>query len=404
MNLKKKIAYKTIAMATDEVNEVAKEIEKLRLRDEPAKNVLVIQSAFKKQQDLAGKWDELISTEEGDVLRFRNDNAALKGYKVQDAFVLLQNYSTIAKGEKKMLIVEIQISRQMFRFQIQLARTGKRQIFILGDVKRYGISYQQVFDVLDSSGIDQREAARYVLEASNTLINDVSTPDWTRQYLTLLEKRTKFPIAGRTIRDVLNEIMVIGQVAEAAAPTEEYFDIWMEISDRTTGEVQTTVQQAWRDKLQETPELKATHLQPDRYDELFSLAEELRLPDTKEQAKVKVQKLLGRRSLPASVYNGLQTARVHADEKGQKANEDLLSEELKKAGLEREGRVPHADEVFRMTLKRIADTPDGIEVSWRDYFPVLFPMCQKGGTEIGRYDIVHVRKLFLPRGEEPAIT
>ena len=353
---------------------------------------------------MAGKWNELISTE-GDVLRFRNDNAALKGYKVQDAFVLLQSYPTIANGEKKRFTVEIQISRQMFRFQIQLAATGKRQIFILGDVKRYGISYQQVFDVLDDSGIDQKEAARYVLEASNTLINDVSTPDWTRQYSTLLEKQTQYPIARRaTIRDILNEIMVIGQVAEAAAPTKAYFDIWMEINDRTTEEVQKIVQQAWRDTLQEVPELKATHLQPDRYDELFSLAEELCVPDTKEQAKVKVQRLLGMQSLPASVYNGLQTARVHVDEKGQKANTDILSEELKKAGLEREGRVPHADEVFRMTLKRIADTPDGIEVSWRDYFPVLFPMCQKGGTEIGRYDIVHVRKLFLPRGEEPAIT
>ena len=50
--LKKKIASQTMAMATEEVNEVAKEIQKLSLtfpRDDPkpAKNVPVIKLAFK---------------------------------------------------------------------------------------------------------------------------------------------------------------------------------------------------------------------------------------------------------------------------------------------------------------------------------------------------------------------
>ena len=195
---------------------------------------------------MAEKWNRLI-TREGNELRFQNGNAGR--YKVRHAFILLQNYLSIDGLDIKVdkpHIVKIQIGGQPYGFRMELARNnGKRQIYISGDNEEHGVRYRDVFKELDNSysGIDQREAARYILEASEALINEAPL-DWTTRYSFLDKKRCinyPLPIQKRTLRDVLNEIMVVGQVAEAAAPTEEYFNTWMEISDRTTGKIQDKV-------------------------------------------------------------------------------------------------------------------------------------------------------------------
>ena len=402
-------------MATNEVNEVEKGIENVTLSskssDEPlpqakpqteplpepvVNNVHLVTAAFKKQQHMNNKWNTLIE-EAGNNLRFKNENPGL--YKVKDAFILLQNY--LAKfPDGRNQLVQIQIGGRVYLFRIQKSGydNAKRQLYIQHTNGKNGATYEEVFTALDKSGIDQRDAARYILEASEALINEAQS-DWTTRYPFLdqpIDERpasswTKQhpsldkPPASRSLVNVLNEIMVVGQVAEAAPPTEAYFSTWMEISESTTGQVQTAVQQAWEAELQKTQSG-----QFDNYDKLFSLAEELSFPDNKQEAtKVKVNSLLGIQSMDDnSIYEGLKKAREEAIKAGGKKHESLR----KKANLKKEGRVPFADEAFRLTLERIsrANGP----VRWRDYFPHFFPMCaENGGTEIGRYDIIHSKHI-----------
>ena len=327
-------------------------------------NVELVRKAFAKQQEMAKLWDKLITTVEINGNKkyvFKEENA--RGYKVKDAFVLLQNYPSFAE-DMNPHVVEIKIGGETYKFKIQQS-DALCQILILRAESADKVRYNQFFVR------GRKDLARYILEASETLINDEQLPSyWTNEYSFL-----KNPVA----RDLLNQLMVIGQVAEAAAPTEAYFDKWMEISDNTTEEIQKTVKQTWKSELQKVPELN----QSENYDELFSLAKELCVPDTREQAKVKMKKLLGKQSLSDEVYKKLKTARDKVDTKVEEANKEILTRELGT----REGRVPYADEVFRSTLKRIADGP--IKEEWRDYFLYLFPMCKKGGTEIGRCHIIH---------------
>ena len=51
-----------------------------------------------------------------------------------------------------------------------------------------------------------------------------------------------------------------------------------------------------------------------------------------------MNELIGAQSVPESVYKGLVKARADAVQKGQEENKKILSEELKSAGLTREGQ------------------------------------------------------------------
>ncbi len=365
----------------------------------PISNAHLVMAAFADQQDMAKSYQQnklpfitVGPSTNNKEIRVKKDISA-GSYKVKDAFLLLQNYPIIVGDDKKLNYVQMPIAGQSYRFGIQpsFRPNVRRQVYIKRNAAEKGIGYEEVFTALDKSGIDQREAARYILEASITLINDEKPASyWTERY-PFLEKPAQ--LNNLKMRDVLNEIMVVGQVAEAAAPTEEYFNKWMEISDRTTVRIQTKVQQIWREKAQKVlQQFSVSNFQ--MYEDLFSLAEELSVPDTNTQeAKKKVHELIGVQSVTESVYKGLVKARADAVQKGMEENKKILSEEFKNAGLTREGRVPFADEAFRLTLRRIANTPDGITVRWRDYFPHLFPMYTTGGTEIGRYDIIHSKHI-----------
>ena len=366
----------------------------------PINNIHLVMAAFVEQKDMSKSYQQnklpfitvrpLTNNKEINVKK----DILAENYKVRDAFLLLQNYPIIVGDDRKLNYVQMPIAGQSYSFGIQpsFRPNVRRQVLIKSIGAKYGIGYEEVFTALDKSGIDQREAARYILEASNALINDERPAlYWTEQY-PFLDKPAQ--LNNLKMRDVLNEIMIVGQVAEAAAPTEEYFNKWMEISDRTTVRIQTKVQQIWREKSQKVlQQFSVSNFQ--MYEDLFSLAEELSVPDTNTQeAKKKVNELIGAQSVPESVYKGLIKARADAVQKGQEENNKTLSEEFKEAELKREGRAPFADEVFRITLRRIANTPHGITVRWRDYFPCLFPMHKiGGGTEIGRYDIIHSKHI-----------
>ena len=288
-------------------------------------NVELVRKAFAKQQEMAKLWDKLITTVEINGNKkyvFKEENA--RGYKVKDAFVLLQNYPSFAE-DMNPHVVEIKIGGEMYKFKIQKSDRGRCQILILSSLilsAEPGAADKVRYDHFFVRG--EKEFARYILEASETLINDKQLPSyWTDKYSFLKP----------AVRDLLNQLMVIGQVAEAAAPTKAYFDIWMEISDNTTEEIQKTVKQTWKSELQKVPELN----QSENYDELFSLAKELCVPDTREQAKVKVKILLDKQSLSDEVYEKLRTARDKVDTKVKEANTKILTRELGEAGLKREG-------------------------------------------------------------------
>ena len=118
------------------------------------------------------------------------------------------------------------------------------------------------------------------------------------------------------------------------------------------------------------------------YPKIFQLTGELTSPDLEKNA---MEQLTGNDPDYAD-YDLLITARQNAIDAGMKEYYTLL-----KGRRVYEGRVPLADEVFRLTLQRIKSMPHDYEDSnklWRTFFDELFPMSKKGGTQIGRFDIV----------------
>ena len=347
-------------------------------------NVCLMEQSYEETMKLSEKWDEHITTPAlATIITFTGH------FRVQDAFKMLQNWIThVEKSGKKTQIVEISIAGKMFAFKVQIAPFGKRQIYIRDRHGSSGMKYIDVYDILEKNKhiIDQRDAASYILVASAAFLDDEKTAaKWEEEYPFLAQtvsyKQHK-KIKTKTLREILNEIMVIGQVAEAAAPTKETFTRWMEIIKTEGGTVLEVINKEWKQQAGTIIEHSLQDIKFVDYSRIFQLTGELNAPDLEEKAK---QQLTGY-DLEYLDYDLLIIARENAIDAGMSEYYSLL-----KGRKVYEGRVPFADEVFRLTLQRIQSMPDDNENSdklWRTFFDEFFPMSKKGGTKIGKFDIV----------------
>lgn len=293
-------------------------------------NVIMIEKAFRRQKHYFQMFARLETDgnlrvtrdEQGKATAYDFSKCQDENLTVKDVFIMFQNWPTM--NESIQVTVTVPIGGNPYTFII--VRGNKYgQITIYNhssyDPKYfiYATSYKDLFTkVQDDATLDVKQIAAYMLEATEARVYTQETYDgnWVKKYPFLEYEASP----QKNLWELLNDIMVIAQVAEAARPEETFFTRWMAAAREIYDEVNQHRVHIWAEKLTELSPSFHNHL--DR--EINRL--KLKLSDAKREARNETREIY---------YSMLDTNGVRYQEF--------------------KGRVPCADEIFRKMLTTIKD-------------------------------------------------
>ena len=218
----------------------------------PGDNFKLIEEANKKQKEYKKQWDKLIkdgkivvgteklgSGEERTSYKFTIEKAG--DLKLRDVFGMLQNWPIIAT-DGKATFIELPIAGETFKFRISKGLYTPDQIYIKNYEGNNGIAYNEFFRKMEANKIIDKEVSQFMLELANTKLNEKTKADWEKKF-SFLKKDN-----NQDIKNAIYEIMIVGQVAEAAKPTDDSFADWKNAMTEITKVAANTRETTWEAK------------------------------------------------------------------------------------------------------------------------------------------------------------
>ncbi|XP_033647599.1 uncharacterized protein LOC117307061 [Asterias rubens] len=185
----------------------------------------VTKEAYEKQQKFLEQWNDLVTR--GEITRglhktfpiYKFEGETVQKMKVKDIFCMLQNWLHL-HTDSTHRFVEMNIGGKSYRFRIHLNLFGKSHIVIKNEEGQSPTKYETIFEQFDKFKGNIKEIAEAMLKSSNEPMN----------------AQTKWSVGDEETREVMREMMVITQVAEAARPTEQSYNALLRIMDTVTEE------------------------------------------------------------------------------------------------------------------------------------------------------------------------
>ena len=350
-------------------------------------NFDLIEKAHKKQIEAKKEWDRLI---EDGTIQVGKEKLSSKGtrpiYKfsagkmnVKDVFRMLQNWPIISAEEKiNLAFIEIPIAGDKYTFRISQDLFKNGQIYITPKKGGKGISYKDFFRTIRKQKTRNAEIAKFMLHVAETEVgSEKPAAAWKEEYTFLKKENVK--------NDVF-EIMVVGQVAEAARPSDKSFDEWRKANKLLNNPVLKTRETKWKEEIDAIFKANKISIEQSKYKELFDLAVDWTgaIPAGAEKEKV-LKQILGKKE--AKKIEGKEVDSFY--QKIVKSVKTVTQSEMieyKKLTYSKSGRVPLSDDVFRETLKVVTEQGN-FEQPFKELFKIHLT------TNEGRYDTIYNKAL-----------
>ncbi len=311
--------------------------------------------------------------------------------KVHEFFRLLQHWGVTVKNHDHSFI-KLKIGGELYTFRIYLAANGNNQILINNKDGNAVIAYKQFLEKVKELNLDVRKVAKYMLEASKAPLNDKSKK-WNSDYK-FLNEAVQFKGKSVKMRELANEILVVGQVAEAAKPSNAYMKEWKKgIREIKRKEIEKSTANWEKRMVKAFKEFTISPSAPKEYKKIFELAAELNKPHEstiKDILKGRMIELMG--DLPgvkSNKRNKFVNKLIENAAAVVKTTRNSFVNSLRElVGVGKlSGRVPGMDVAFRGMLEEIVNLPESAitDTLLEDYFKHFFSISIE--TKYGRFDM-----------------
>ena len=277
--------------------------------------------AYEAQKEWRDIWKELIDRGEiektthpnqaGDpVDMYRFNGELIQRMQLSDAFKLLQNWNLIEESVNKQKFFELNIAGEDYIFRLKRDRNNQIMVY---DEKGAAPKYDDIFKYFKSqeaAGVTtQDEIAKQILNSAREEIG----------------KQSSFTFASaEKLKKGMRDLMIVGQVAEAASMTDEYFNHLEENFHEAEIFKAETRNSFWKSESEEkfNNENRKIYDTDADYEDLYQLSEELRIasPEKEKELKDKIAKALPEPS--EAFFEGLENAEGETDRR--KATEEVV--------------------------------------------------------------------------------
>ena len=206
-------------------------------------------TAIQRQEKYKVEWDNLVDKKDGagniigiekstyshkegkkTGVYYKLTGADVQNYKLTEIFYMLQNWALLAPDNTRVQF-QLPIAGKDFVFHLQ--RDKNNQILVYKDSKL--IEYKFLYKDIKSKGYDETQIAKMMLDSSRETVGG-QTP-WTG----LDDETAKH----------MRTLMVIGQVAEAARPRQEYYDEFKKVMQEVTKIESLSPEKVWKQEISE---------------------------------------------------------------------------------------------------------------------------------------------------------
>ena len=197
------------------------------------------QDHVKIQKDYEKKWNDLVAN--GDIEKVEHKVGGKSRYsfelktpkvlnmKMKDVFYMLQNWALL-DSSKQHFEFKFNIGGDDFTFRLQ---SSNKQILVFTGGK--AVDYETVYNSAKASTVSEDKLAKMMLVSAHESLN----------------KQTKWAGVDKATADKLRTLMVIGQVAEAARPTDDFYKKLKVVMDEVTEIDKLSQKNFWKQQLNE---------------------------------------------------------------------------------------------------------------------------------------------------------
>ncbi len=296
----------------------------------PLSPLELTRKSFIAQKEWRVIWDKLIALKEiqkttypnqsgtmVDMYKFNGEDVVSR-MKLSDAFKLLQNWNQIEPEGGKQKFFELNIGGEDYIFR--LAKDKNNQIMVY-DEKGAAPKYNDIFNYFQAQ------------ESAKVTTQEAIAKEILRSTGEELGSQTPFSFgSAKELKKRMRDLMVVGQVAEAASMSDESFYHMEEKFHKVELFYAETRNTFWKSETEENfnNENRKIYTTNNEYENLFKLSEELRVapPDKKDELKDQIAKALPEPS--DAFFEGLENAAGDTDrrEETEKVVEKLGVEKL----------------------------------------------------------------------------
>ena len=162
---------------------------------------------------------------------YKLTGADVRNYKLTEVFYMLQNWAVLPKTGPKPVKFQVPIAGEDFEFHLR--RDTNNQILVLKEGKL--VEYKFLYEDIRKGGYDEANIAKMMLDSSRETLSG-QTP-WTG-------------LDAETAKH-MRTLMVIGQVAEAARPKEEYYKEFKRVMEEVTEIEKLSSDKIWKLEMNE---------------------------------------------------------------------------------------------------------------------------------------------------------